>query len=246
MQLTGGYLGAAYSATPFQAGPTPIPNLHPHAALGSAEQARHLNTLTKLNRNFRERYKAESALTARLRAYELAARMHLSAPEAVDFSDKPVHVKELYGIDEKETDDFGKQLLLARRLAERGVRFIQIYHGGGGNGKWDAHGDINSHAPLCRQTDKPIAGLIRDLKQRGMLDSTLVVWTSDFGRTPWLQNTISRDHNPRGFTSWLAGGSVKGGTVYGNTDEVGYRAVEKPHYIADLQSTILHQLGLDA
>ena len=145
----------------------------------------------------------------------------------------------------KETDDFGRQLLLARRLAERGVRFIQVCHAGGGNGGWDAHGDIKTHAPLCRATDKPIAGLIRDLKQRGMLDETLVVWTSEFGRSPWSQNTTGRDHNPKGYTSWLAGGGVKGGVVHGATDDVGYKAVENPHYYSDLHATILQQLGLD-
>ena len=137
-------------------------------------------------------------------------------------------MQDLYGIGEKETDDFGRQLLLARRLAERGVRFIQVCHAGGGNGGWDAHGDIKTHAPLCRATDKPIAGLIRDLKQRGMLDETLVVWTSEFGRSPWSQNTTGRDHNPRGYTAWLAGGGVKGGVVHGATDDVGYKAVETP------------------
>jgi uncharacterized protein (DUF1501 family) len=134
---------------------------------------------------------------------------------------------------------------LARRLAERGVRFIQVCHAGGGNGSWDAHGDIQSHAPLCRATDKPIAGLIHDLKQRGMFDETLVVWCSEFGRSPWSQNTTGRDHNPRGFTVWLAGGGVRGGTIHGATDEVGYQAVENRHYWSDLHATILHQLGLD-
>ncbi len=124
--------------------------------------------------------------------------MQLPAPDVVDFSKEPEHVQDLYGIGEKETDDFGRQLLLARRLAEHGVRFIQICHAGGGNGAWDAHGDIKTHEPLCRAIDKPIAGLIRDLKQRGMLDSTLVVWTSEFGRSPWSQNTTGRDHNPQG------------------------------------------------
>ena len=137
------------------------------------------------------------------------------------------------------------QLLLARRLAEEGVRFIQICHAGGGNGAWDSHGDMKSHGPLCRATDKPIAGLLQDLKQRGMLDQTLVVWTSEFGRTPWSQNTTGRDHNPRGYTSWLAGGGVRGGVVHGATDEVGYRAVEDPHYCSDLHATLLRQLGLD-
>jgi uncharacterized protein (DUF1501 family) len=151
----------------------------------------------------------------------------------------------MYGVGEGETDAFGRQLLMARRLAERGVRFIQVCHAGGGNGSWDAHGDIRTHAPLCRATDKPIAGLIRDLKQRGLLDSTLVVWTSEFGRSPWSQNTTGRDHNPRGYTSWMAGGGVKGGTIHGATDDVGYRAVESPHYASDLHATILRQLGLD-
>jgi hypothetical protein len=171
--------------------------------------------------------------------------MQLSAPEAVDFSAEPQHVREMYGIDEKETDDFGRQLLLARRLAERGVRFIQICHAGGGNGAWDAHGDIKTHGPLCRATDKPIAGLVRDLKQRGMLDQTLVVWSSEFGRSPWSQNTTGRDHNPKGYSAWLAGGGVKGGTVHGATDDVGYKAAVNPHYYSDLHATILKQLGLN-
>jgi Protein of unknown function (DUF1501) len=198
-----------------------------------------------LNEEFRQRYAINSDIVARARAYELAARMQLSAPEVVDFAAEPAHVLELYGIGERETDDFGRQLLLARRLAERGVRFIQICHAGGGNGGWDAHGDIKTHGPLCRATDKPIAGLIRDLKQRGLLDSTLVVWTSEFGRTPWSQNTTGRDHNPRGYSAWMAGGGVRGGIVHGATDEVGYKAVEQPHYYSDLLATILHQLGLD-
>ena len=204
-----------------------------------------MRALLELNREFREHYELDSAIVARTRSYELAARMQLSAPELVDFAPESAAVKRGYGIGEPETDDFGKQLLLARRLVERGVRFIQVCHAGGGNGRWDAHDDIESHAPLCRQTDKPIAGLIRDLKQRGLLESTLVVWTSEFGRTPWSQNTTGRDHNGKGFTSWLAGAGVKGGTIYGSTDEFGYRAVENPEYLGNLQATILRQLGLD-
>ncbi|MGH9614558.1 MAG: DUF1501 domain-containing protein, partial [Bryobacteraceae bacterium] len=161
------------------------------------------------------------------------------------FSKEPESTKDLYGIGVKETDDFGRQLLLARRLVENGVRYIQICNAGGGNGAWDAHDDMKSHAPLCRAIDKPIAGLIHDLKQRGMLDSTLIVFTSEFGRTPWSQNTTGRDHNAKGFTSWLAGGGVKGGVVEGATDEVGYKAEDKPHYISDLQATLLRQVGLN-
>ena len=136
-------------------------------------------------------------------------------------------------------------MLFARRLAENGVRFIQICHGGGGNGEWDAHSDMKSHEPLCRQTDKPIAGLLKDLKQRGLLDSTLVVWTTEFGRTPWSQNTKGRDHNPRGFSSWMAGGGIKGGVIHGSTDEVGFNAVEDRVYVSDLLATILQQMGLN-
>jgi hypothetical protein len=245
VQLSGGYLGATVAATPVQTGDTPIPNLYPPAGRSAAERDRQLQALHDLNQGFREQYALNSDIAARARTYELAAAMQLAAPEVVDLSKEPKQIQDLYGIGEKETTDFGRQLLLARRLAERGVRFIQICHAGGGNGAWDAHGDIKSHAPLCRATDKPIAGLIADLKQRGMLDETLVVWSSEFGRSPWSQNTTGRDHNPRGFTAWLAGGGVKGGTVHGATDDVGYQAVEHRHYYSDLHATILHQLGLD-
>ena len=245
VQLTGGYLGASVAATPFQAGETPIPDLKPPRGTGAADRERRMQALADLNRDFRDRYAIESDIAARAKAYELAARMQLSAPEAVDISGEPRPVLDLYGIGDEATDDFGRQLLLARRLAERGVRFIQVCHAGGGNGAWDAHGDIRTHTPLCRATDKPIAGLLRDLKGRGLLDSTLVVWTSEFGRSPWSQNTTGRDHNPRGYTAWLAGGGIKGGTVHGATDDVGYKAVESPHYYSDLHATILHQLGLD-
>jgi len=245
VQLTGGYLGASYSATPFQPGDTPIPDLLPPGDTDRNERDRQMQALFELNKQFREDYATESDIAARVKAYELAGNMMLKAPAIVDYSGEPEHVKEMYGIGVKETDDFGRQLLLARRLVENDVRFIQICHAGGGNGKWDAHDDMKSHEPLCRAVDKPIAGLIADLKQRGLLDSTLIVFTSDFGRTPWSQNTTGRDHNAMGFTSWLAGGGVKGGVIEGATDEVGYKAVESPHYIADLQATILHQMGLD-
>jgi len=233
------------AATPFQAGESPIPNLKPPRGTVAPDRERRMMALADLNRNFRDRYALEADIAARTKAYELAARMQLAAPEAVDISGEPGHVLDLYGIGDPATEEFGRQLLLARRLAERGVRFIQVCHAGGGNGGWDAHGDIRTHAPLCRATDRPIAGLIRDLKARGQLDQTLVVWTSEFGRSPWSQNTTGRDHNPRGYTAWLAGGGVTGGTVYGATDDVGYKAVESPHYYSDLHATILRQLGLD-
>ncbi|MEK7953147.1 DUF1501 domain-containing protein [Luteolibacter soli] len=245
VQLTGGYLGASVAATPFQPGEVPIPNLHPPKGSSGAERERQAQVLHEMNQEFRQRYAVNSDIQARAKAYELAASMQMSAPEAVDFSREPEHIKTLYGLDRPETAEFGKQLLLARRLAERGVRFIQICNSGGGNGGWDAHGDMKTHEPLCRATDRPIAGLIKDLKQRGMLDETMVVWTSEFGRTPWSQNTTGRDHNPKGYTSWLAGGGIKGGIVHGATDEVGYKAVESPHYYSDLHATILRQLGID-
>lgn len=245
VQLTGGYLGASYAATPLQPGSTPIPNLHPPNSTDAKEREAQLRMLSVMNAQFREDYAIENEVAARLKAYELAANMMLEAPAIVNFASEPQHVKELYGIGEKETDDFGRQLLLARRLVENGVRFIQICHAGGGNGLWDAHDDMKSHAPLCRAVDKPISGLLRDLKQRGLLDSTLVVFTSEFGRTPWSQNTTGRDHNAMGFTTLLSGGGVKGGMIDGATDEVGYRAVENRHYISDLQATILNQLGLN-
>ncbi|WP_165226489.1 DUF1501 domain-containing protein [Aquisphaera insulae] len=245
VQLTGGYLGASVAATPFQTGESPIPNLRPPRGTSRSDRDRRMEALEELNRGFRDRYAMESDIAARTKAYELAARMQLWAPEAVDIADEPRHVRDLYGIGDPATEEFGRQLLLARRLAERGVRFIQVCHAGGGNGAWDAHGDIRTHAPLCRATDRPIAGLIRDLKARGLLDQTLVVWTSEFGRSPWSQNTTGRDHNPRGYSCWLAGGGVKGGTVHGATDDVGYRAVEDRHYYSDLHATILQQLGLD-
>jgi hypothetical protein len=246
VQLTGGFFGATEAGTPFQPGDTPIPNLKPPVSGSSAERERQMQALADLNRDFREQYAMNSEITARMRSYELAARMQLAAPQVVDFSNEPKSVLELYGIGAAEIDNFGRQLLLARRLVEQGVRFVQVCHAGNGsNGRWDAHDDIKSHEPLCRETDKPIAGLIHDLKQRGMLDETLVVWSSEFGRSPWSQNTTGRDHNPCGYTVWLAGGGIKGGTVHGATDEFGFKAVENRHYYSDLHATILHQLGLD-
>src|SRR5580698_1046456 len=245
VQLSGGYLGSSYSATPFQPGDVPIPNLlRPKSATGK-QRDREMEALSELDKQFRADYAIESEIAGRTRAFELAGSMMLKAPAIVDFSTEPQPVKDLYGIGVKETDDFGRQLLLARRLAESGVRFIQICHAGGGNGAWDSHDDMKTHAPLCRAVDKPISGLIRDLKQRGMLDSTLVVFTSDFGRTPWSQNTTGRDHNPKGYSVWLAGGGIKGGMTHGETDEVGYNAVVDRHYCSDLHATIVHQLGLN-
>jgi hypothetical protein len=245
LQAAGGYFGASEAATPFQASGPPLRHLSTPESIAVDQRRRQMNLLSGLNGEFHNQYAQDDKIAARVRSYELAARLQVSAPEAVDFRDEPAHITNLYGIDNKESEPFGRQALLARRLVERGVRFVQICHGGVNNGDWDSHDSVEDHAPLCRQTDKPIAGLITDLKQRGLLDSTLVVWASEFGRTPWSQNTVGRDHNPYGFSVWLAGGGVKGGMVLGATDEIGLRAVENRHYVGDLQATILQQMGLD-
>ena len=245
VQLTGGYLGSTSAATPFQAGETPIPNLYPPQGSTTAERELQMQTLLKMNEEFRNVYEVNTDIKGRVQSYELAARMQLAAPEIVEFSKEPQHILDLYGIGPKDTDEFGRQLLMARRLVEKGVRYIQICNGGGGNGSWDAHVDMKAHEKSCLGVDKPIAGLIRDLKQRGLLDSTLVVFASEFGRTPWSQNTTGRDHNPKAYAVWFSGGGVKGGMTHGETDDVGYEAVQDRHYCSDIHSTILHQIGLD-
>jgi uncharacterized protein (DUF1501 family) len=183
-------------------------------------------------------------LDARIRSYELAFRMQAEAPEAVDLAGESAATRALYGMDEKTTEVMGRNCLLARRMVERGVRFVQVYSGAGS--KWDAHSHIESnHSGLCAQVDKPIAGLIRDLKSRGLLDQTLVVWGGEFGRTPMSEKGDGRDHNPYGFTMWMAGGGVRGGQTFGTTDDVGLHAVEDRLHVHDLHATILHTMGLD-
>jgi uncharacterized protein (DUF1501 family) len=170
--------------------------------------------------------------------------MQAAAPEAVDLTKESEATKRLYGIGEKETDTYGTNLLLARRLVERGVRFVQCYSGSGN--LWDAHNDLEgNHSKYCKQTDKPIAGLLADLKTRGLLDSTLVVWGGEFGRTPFNEKGDGRDHNPWGFTMWMAGGGIKGGTVVGETDKIGLRAIKNRSHVHDIHATILHLLGLN-
>ncbi len=183
-------------------------------------------------------------LDARIQSYELAFRMQAEAPEAVDISRESEETQALYGLDQKETATYGRNCLLARRLVERGVRFIQLYSGAGS--KWDAHSGIEkNHAENCRAMDKPVAGLLKDLKRRGLLDSTLVVWGGEFGRTPQSEKGDGRDHNPYGFTMWMAGGGVQGGRTIGTTDEVGLHAIEDRLHVHDLHATILYLLGVD-
>jgi len=184
-------------------------------------------------------------LRARIKSYELAFGMQMAVPETLSLAGETADTQKLYGLDEGATQPFGQLCLTARRLVERGVRFVQIFHGGGGGGAWDAHGDIkNNHTQLAGQVDKPIAGLLKDLKRRGMLEETLVVWGTEFGRSPGAEGT-GRDHHPNGFSAWLAGGGIRGGVVHGATDELGFYAVESPHYVTDIHATALRQLGLD-
>ena len=242
-----GFMPATFQGTQFRVSGEPVLNLAPPAGVSVARQRGELDLLAGLNRVHQESAPDNSELAARIASYELAFRMQAEAPRAVDLAGEPEPVKKLYGIDEPQTDRFGRRCLMARRLVERGVRFVQVYSGGGHNDQnWDAHGDVfANHTLHCGETDKPIAGLLADLKQRGLLDSTLVIWTSEFGRTPTGENAKGRDHSPRGFTTWLAGGGVKGGQVIGATDEFGYAAVENTVHVHDLHATILHLLGLD-
>jgi len=173
--------------------------------------------------------------------------MQTAVPDLFQFESEDDETRKLYGIDQEVTRTFGQTCLAAPRMAERGVRFIQVFHGSnGGAGAWDAHGDLkNGHSRLCAQVDKPIAGLMKDLKRRGMLHDTLVVWATEFGRTPGSEGKDGRDHHPYGFSIWMAGGGIKGGVAHGATDEIGFHAVENRHYVTDVHATVLHQLGLD-
>jgi hypothetical protein len=238
-----GYLPAAYQGTVLRGGPTPIPNLRPPKDIDDAQQRRTLDLINRLNREHLSQRDEDSELAARIAAYELAFRMQTEAADICYVTGEDEKTRTLYGLDQPETAEFGLRCLLARRLAERGVRFVQVYCGDT-NG-WDAHSDIEeNHGRLCRQSDKPIAGLLQDLKQRGLLKDTLVVWGGEFGRTPMTEGTTGRDHNPHGFTMWLAGGGVRGGQVIGSTDAVGLRAAEGKTHVHDIHATILHLLGL--
>ncbi len=242
-----GYMPASYQGTQFRTSGTPIADLRSAIDLSGARQREQLDLLKTLNVRHREQRPGESELQARIDSYELAFRMQQHAPEAVDVGSESAATHELYGLDDKQTEKFGRRCLLARRLVERGVRFVQVYSGGGHSEQtWDAHSDVNkNHERHCRNTDKPIAGLLKDLKSRGLLDETLVVWTGEFGRTPTAQNGKGRDHSPRGFSAWLAGGGVKGGQAIGATDDLGFAAVENKVHVHDLHATILHLLGID-
>jgi len=243
-----GFMPATYQGTPFRTSGDPILNLRPPQGISAAQQRNELDLLATLNTPCTTAGVAGNPeLMARIASYELAYRMQSSAPEAVDLATESAETKRLYGLDNPRTERFGRRCLLARRLVERGVRFVQVYSGGGHNDEnWDAHGDVNANHELhCGETDQPIAALLTDLKRRGLLDETLVVWTGEFGRTPTGQNGKGRDHSPRGFTAWLAGGGVKGGQALGSTDDFGYAAIENKVHVHDFHATILHLLGFD-
>jgi hypothetical protein len=238
------FMPATYQGTWFRGGPSPILHLNPPADVDPARQRNKLDLIAALNDKHRAARPDDSDLAARVNAYELAFRMQAAAPEAVDLAQETERTKEEYGLNRKDCAEFAHRCLLARRLVERGVRFVQVYCGGGS--QWDAHSDLEgNHTRMCGRCDRPTAALLRDLKRRGLLDQTLVVWGGEFGRTPMSEATNGRDHNPYGFTMWLAGGGVNGGRVLGRTDELGLRAVENRVHVHDLHATLLHLLGFD-
>ncbi len=239
-----GFVPSSFQGTKFRPGNIPILHLSPPEGIADSRQRRKLDFIQGLNKRHRGTRALDDNLEARIATYELAYRMQSAAPEVVDLSGESDETRQLYGVDRKETQRVGRNCLLARRLVERGVRFVQLYLGSGS--KWDAHSNLESnHTRYCRESDRPIAGLIKDLKRRGMLDSTLVVWGGEFGRTPMSESGNGRDHNPYGFTMWMAGGGIKGGVTYGTTDEIGLYAVDDKVHVHDIHATILRCLGID-
>ena len=239
-----GFIPAVHQGALFENGTEPIKNLNNPSGVSDTRQRQKLEYLEELNRGHHAARSSNTDLEARIRSYELAFRMQAAAPEAIDLGSEPEPIKKLYGLDHKETEVYGRQCLMARRLVERGVRFIQLYHGAGS--KWDSHSKMEeNHSRLCNNVDVPITGLIQDLKQRGLLEDTLVIWGGEFGRTPMSEKGDGRDHNPTGFTMWMAGGGVKGGQTIGATDELGLYAVEDKMHVHDIHATIMSLLGLD-
>jgi hypothetical protein len=239
-----GYLPATYQGTLLRGGDSPILDLKTPKGVSSEQQRATVDFINQLNRAGLRPGEENSELAARIAAYELAFRMQSHAPEVVDISKETEATKKLYGLDRKETAEFGTRCLLARRLVESGVRFVQLYCGDT-NG-WDGHADVEgNHTKLCAQSDLPIAGLMKDLKSRGLWDSTLVIWGGEFGRMPMSEGQNGRDHNPHGFSMWMAGAGVKGGQVIGSTDAVGLRAEAEKAHVHDIHATILHLLGFD-
>jgi hypothetical protein len=244
------YLGPDHGGVELSLDPTdPLPFGRRGPGVSAAEQEQRFDFVNELNRLSAVEYPADDQLRARIKSYELAFRMQASVPDALDFANESVETQNLYGIDDKNTEIYGRRLLAARRLAERGVRFSLVYLSD--YGEWDSHNDLKGlHAKSCGRVDKPIAGLLTDLKRRGLSKDVVVVFCTEFGRTPAVQEgkgftATGRDHHPHGFTVWLAGSGIKGGMAHGATDELGFHAVEHPHYVTDLHATVLHLLGLD-
>lgn len=239
-----GYLPGSYQGVTMRPGASPILDLKPQPGVSLKQQQRDLALIDKLNRRHLEQRDADDRLSARVKAYELAFRMQTEAPELVALQNETAETHRMYGTDKKETHDFGQRCLLARRMVESGVRFVQLYSGDT-NG-WDAHADVDkNHTEYCRRTDQPVAALLTDLKQRGLLDDTLVIWGGEFGRMPMSEQGKGRDHNPWGYSMWLAGAGIRGGRAYGATDDIGLRAVTDKVSINDFHATLLHLLGID-
>jgi len=236
------YLGPEHAGVAMSLDPNnPLAFGSPGTSVTLAERQQQLELLGKLNQLAGVEYPDDAVMRARVKSYELAARMQMSVPEVVRLSDETAETERLYGLDDPATQAAGRYSLTARRLVQRGVRFVQIYDDG-----WDAHSELKkNHSTRCKAVDRPIAGLIKDLKRQGMLDETLVVWATEFGRTPGAEKSDGRDHHPYGFSVWMAGGGLKGGVVHGATDELGFHAVENRHYVTDIHATVLHQLGID-
>ncbi|MEO2007313.1 MAG: DUF1501 domain-containing protein [Pirellulaceae bacterium] len=243
----GHYLGPAFDAVPMKIDPkNPLSYARPELDQSQSEQAVEFELIGKLNRIAAQDYPNDEKLSARIKSYELAYRMQTSVPDTIRFEDETAETKRLYGLDGDATKAFGMQLLAARRFVERGVRFIQIMHGTGAAGAWDAHSGLKAnHSNLSGQVDLPISGLLKDLKRRGLLNETIVVFATEFGRTPGSQSKNGRDHHPYGFSVWMAGGGIRGGIAHGATDEIGFHTTEDPHYVTDIHATILRQLGLE-
>jgi hypothetical protein len=239
-----GFLPAGHQGTPFRPTSTPILNLEAPPEVHVVQAAHNRALIHRLNTMFAARNPGEQELAARIQTYELAARMQVHAREAVDLAGENAVTRTLYGLDDPVTEPIGRRCLLARRLVEKGVRFVQVYAGGGN--AWDGHNELQkNHGDRARACDRPVAALLQDLDQRGLLSDTLVLWHTEFGRTPTSQNNSGRDHQSQGFTVWLAGAGVKGGTVYGATDETGSKVALNPVSVYDLHATILHLLGID-
>ncbi len=238
------FMPAVYQGTRLETGKVPIPNLFTPKGILEQQQQNKLQFLNTLNNNHLNSRPQQTELDARILSYELAFRMQSAAPEVVDLSKETEETQKLYGMDQKKTKVFGRNCLLARRLVEKGVRFVQLYHGAGS--KWDSHKQMEKkHPALCKGMDQCVAGLLKDLKRKGLLETTLVVWGGEFGRTPMSEGGDGRDHNPTGFSMWMAGGGVKGGQTIGATDELGLYAIEDRMHVHDIHTSILHLMGLD-